>query len=191
MKDSESLNGRLLRAVLADSVCRTILDRMPELALPEWWLTAGAIFQNVWNDVEGHPAGYGVKDYDVFYFDTDLSWEAEDAVIRRAAELFGGLGAKIELRNEARVHLWYEEKFGTPASPFRSATDAIDAFAATTCSVGVTRDRDRWRIHAPFSLHDTFGMHMRPNRRLAPRHVYETKVAQYRERWPSLAADPW
>lgn len=68
--------------------------------------TAGAVFQTVWNAVEGHAPGYGIKDHGVFYFDdTDLSWEAEDAVIRRAADLFHDLPAHIELRNEARVHL--------------------------------------------------------------------------------------
>jgi uncharacterized protein len=41
----------------------------------------------------------------VFYFDTDLSWEAEDPVIgalRRSSERFG---VRIEARNQARVHL--------------------------------------------------------------------------------------
>ncbi len=187
----EDLNDRLLRAVLADPVCRAILERMPGLGLAEWWLTAGAVFQNVWNSLEGHPAGYGVKDYDVFYFDTDVSWQAEDKVIRSAANVFSDVDADIELRNEARVHLWYEEKFGTPTAPFRAATDAIDSFAATACAVGVGRGQDSWRVYAPFGLSDTFAMHMKPNRRVAPRHVYEAKVAQYRQRWPSLTADPW
>lgn len=41
--------------------------------------------------------------------------------------------------NQARVHLWYAEKFGVPATPFRRATDGIDAFVATTCQVGSGR----------------------------------------------------
>lgn len=187
----DELHDRLLRAVLADPVCQTILDRMPGLGLAEWWLTAGAVFQNVWNAVEGRRAGYGIKDYDVFYFDTDLTWDAEDAIIKRAADMFSDVRANIELRNEARVHLWYEEKSGTASTPFRTAREAIDSFAATTCAVGISREDDGWRIHATYGLSDTFALHMRPNHRLAPRHVYEAKVAQYRERWPSLTADPW
>ena len=125
------LETALLDAVLADPVCAAVLERVPALGLGEWWLTAGAIFQNVWNSVEGRPAGYGIKDYDVFYYDdSDLSWEAEDTVIRAAGDLLGDVPATIEVRNEARVHLWYAEKFGTPAPPFTSATDAVDAFAA-------------------------------------------------------------
>ncbi len=48
-----------------------------------------------------------------------------------------------------------------------------------------------FQVHAPFGLEDVFALHMRPNRRLAPRAVYETKVEQYRARWPSLTSEPW
>lgn len=186
------LETALLDAVLADPVCAEVLERFPALGLGEWWLTAGAVFQNVWNAVEGHPAGYGIRDYDVFYFDdSDLSWEAEDVVIRAARELLVDLPATIEVRNEARVHLWYEAKFGVSARPFVSATDAVDAFASTTCCVAVTRDNAGPRVYAPFGLEDVFAMHMRPNRRLAPQHVYEDKVSQYGERWPRLSHEPW
>jgi hypothetical protein len=182
----------LFEAVLADPVCRAILERAPELGLTEWWLTAGAVFQNVWNAVEGRLPGYGISDYDVFYFvDGDLSWEAEDRVIVAAAELFQDQRARIEVRNEARVHLWYEDKFGVPAEPFLSATDAIDAFASTTCCVGVTRDDSGLRLYAPHGLADVFAMHLRPNRRLAPQVVYDRKAEQYRQRWPSVTSDPW
>jgi hypothetical protein len=53
-----------------------------------------------------------VKDYDVFYFDdSDLSWDAEDAVIRRVQEAVADLGVTVEVKNQARVHLWYEQRF--------------------------------------------------------------------------------
>lgn len=182
----------VLTAVLSDPLCEAVLDRLPSLGLREWWLTAGAVFQNVWNAVEGRPPGYGIKDYDVFYFDdTDLSWEAEDTVIRAAAALFSDLPARIEVRNQARVHLWYEEKFGQPCPPFTSATDAIDSFASTTCCVGISTVDSEIRLYAPFGLTDVIGMRMRPHRRLAPQHVYDAKVRQYTERWTTLTSDPW
>lgn len=186
------LEAEALAAVLADPVCEAVLDRLPCLGLTDWWLTAGAVFQNIWNVVEGHPAGSGIKDYDVFYFDgSDLTWEAEDRIIRAAGKLFDDLDAQVEVRNEARVHLWYEAKFGVAAAPFRSAWDAIDSFASTACCVGVTTGPKDLELYAPFGLRDTFAMHPRPNHRLAPRDVYETKVEQYRSRWPSLTHDPW
>lgn len=184
--------ARVLSAVLSDPVCVAVLDRLPGLGLKEWWLTGGAVFQNVWNASQGRPPGFGIRDYDVFYYDADdLSWAAEDSVIQDAGALFADLPAPIELRNQARVHLWYEEKFGRPCPPFRSATDAIDSFVSTTGSIGMTKDESGIRIYAPFGLSDLIAMHLRPNHRLAPQRVYDDKVRQYTERWPTLTSDPW
>lgn len=184
--------AEVLAAVRADPACAAILDRAPSLGLPEWWLTAGAVFQNVWNARTGRPPGWGIRDYDLFSFDdADLSWAAEDAVIRRAAKLFADLDVRVEVRNQARVHLWYERKYGVPAPPFTSAADAIAAFAAPACAVGVRRVGATDELFAPFGLEDTLAMHLRPHRRLAPQAVYDAKVADYLRRWPTLTAEPW
>jgi hypothetical protein len=82
------------------------------------------------------------RDADFFYFDADTSGEAEDDVIRAGAELFADLPVPVEIRYEAQVHLWYADRFGTPAPPFRDCADAIDSFAAVCCCYGVTVDRD-------------------------------------------------
>src|SRR5439155_1422431 len=85
------LTKHVLEMVLADPVVRGILDLAPELGIDDWWLTAGVLFQAVWNSLTGRPSGYGVRDADLFCFDADTSWDAEDAVIRRGTELFAGL----------------------------------------------------------------------------------------------------
>lgn len=189
---SADLAARTIAAVRADPVCNVVLDRLPRLGLPEWWLTAGAVFQNVWNAVEGLPPGHGIKDYDVFYFDdTDLSWGAEDRVIQQVAAAFADVDATIEIRNQARVHLWYEDRFGVAAEPFTSARDGIDAFACTTCCVAMTSTPEGVEVYAPHGLEDLFALHLRPNPRLAPRAVYEAKVGQYQQRWPSLTSTVW
>ena len=112
---SAAAEQRFLRTVLADPTVAAVLDRAPALGVGDWWLTAGVLFQTVWNDVTGRPAGTGIRDADLFYFDADTSWEAEDAVIRAGAELFADLPVPVEIRNEARVHLWYADHFGVPA----------------------------------------------------------------------------
>lgn len=118
-----------LAAVAQNPINVAILERAEGLGVPDWWLTAGALFQTVWNVLDGRAPNAGIRDYDVFYFDaSDLSFDAEDAVIRRAAVLFADLDATVELRNEARVHLWYEQRFGVPGVRFRSTTEAIDHF---------------------------------------------------------------
>ncbi|MBB2935270.1 hypothetical protein FHX82_002290 [Amycolatopsis bartoniae] len=113
-----------------------VLNRAAALGLPGWYLTAGCLFQTVWNVVTGRASAQGIRDYDVFYYDgSDLGWAAEDEVIRRGRTLFGDL--PVEIRNEARVHLWYEDHFGVPCPPYPSSEAAIDSFAATTCCLGV------------------------------------------------------
>lgn len=94
-----------------------VLPRAETLDLPGWRLTAGCLFQSVWNVLDGHDPERGIRDDDLFYFDgTDLSWEAEDEAIRRGPEAFAGCDGEAEIRDEARVHLWYEEKFGVPCA---------------------------------------------------------------------------
>lgn len=183
-----------LRAVLSrNEVLTEVLARTAMLDLPGWYVTAGCLFQTVWNVVTDRPPTSGIKDYDVFYFSKgDLSWEAEDAVIKTGQKVFADLPAEVEIRNEARVHLWYEEKFGVACSPYDSTEAAIDSFAATTCCLGVRVEADgRWRVYAPHGLSDVFNLVVRPNPVLAPQSVYESKAARWRELWPELTILEW
>jgi hypothetical protein len=123
---------------------------------------------------------------------TDMSLEAEDQVIQCANEIFAGVPATVEIRNEARVHLWYEKKFGVPCAPHTSTEAAIDSFAATTCCLGVRLEPNcRWRIYTPHGLSDVFTLVVRPNPVLAPRSVYEAKTLRWRRQWPELTVLPW
>ncbi|WP_329787002.1 nucleotidyltransferase family protein [Lentzea sp. DG1S-22] len=182
-----------LRTILeSNEILVEVLNGAAELRLPDWYLTAGCVFQTVRNVVTGRSPAEGVLDHDLFYFGPDLSWHAEDTVIRAGARRFAGLPATVEIRNEARVHLWYERKFGVPCRPHGSTEAAIDSFAATTCCVGVRLERDgRRRVYAPHGLSDVFNLVVRPNPVLAPRHVHETKTARWREQWPALQVLPW
>ena len=188
----EQLDG--LRSVLSrNEILTDVMTRAATLDLPGWYVTAGCLFQTVWNVVTDRPPTNGIKDYDIFYFDsTDLSWEAEDAVIKAGQEVFGGLPAEVEIRNEARVHVWYKQKFGVPCAPHDSTESAIDSFAATTCCLGVRLEPGgEWRIYAPHGLSDVFNLVVRPNPVLAPRAVYEAKTASWKDEWPELMVLPW
>lgn len=183
-----------LRSVLSrNHVLTEVLARTAELDPPGWYVTAGCLFQSIWNAVTKRPPTSGIKDYDIFYFDDgDLSWEAEDAVIQAGREVFAGLPAEVEIRNEARVHLWYEDKFGVPCPPYDSAEAAIDSFPATTCCLGVRVGKDgRWHVYAPHGMSDVFNLVLRPNPALAPRSVYEAKAARWKKEWPELTVLPW
>lgn len=170
-----------------------VLDKAAEMALPGWYLVAGCLYQTVWNVVTGQPPEAGILDYDLAYFDpADLSWEAEDVVIQAGSKVFGRLPAPVQIRNQARVHLWYEQKFGLPCPAHRSTEAAIDTFEATTACLGVRLSpARRWRIYAPHGFSDVFNLIARPNPALAPRSVYEAKTRRWQRQWPTLTVLPW
>jgi hypothetical protein len=180
------------RMVVRNRMVAAILERAERLGLPQWYLAAGCLFQTVWNLLHGFPVTHAIRDYDVFYFDaSDLSWDAEDAVIRRSADTFAELGVTVEVRNQARVHLWYPGRFGVAVAPFTSCEDGIDAFAMTTCCVAVRREHAALRTYAPYGFSDLFNLTLRPNPVRAPRTVYEEKARRWMAVWPGLRAMPW
>ncbi|MET9105368.1 nucleotidyltransferase family protein [Streptomyces zhihengii] len=88
-----------LRAVLSrNDVLAEVLSRTATLDLPGWYVTAGCLFQTVWNVVTDRPPTSGIKDYHVFYCDKgDLSWKAEDAVDKPGQAVFADLPAEVEI----------------------------------------------------------------------------------------------
>jgi hypothetical protein len=139
---------RLIEAVLQNRVNRIILERLPTLGLSDAWLVAGSLFQTVCNVLTRRAPEYGIKDYDLFYFDPDTSWEAEDAVIQRVTTLFADLGVAVEVRSQARVHLWYPDKFGVAYPPLRCSSEAIDRFLSVAVQVGVQPAHGRYEVYA-------------------------------------------
>ena len=179
----------LMRDAMADPVNAALLEILPGLGLPDCHVTAGCLFQGVWNRVGGRPPGWGVKDYDVFYFDADVSWEAEDAVIRRVAAATAGLGAVVEVKNQARVHLWYRDRFGSDYPALQSARDGIDRYLIACTCVGVevaTR-----AVYAPDGFADLEAGVLRMTAGEARADLFLAKAESYRVRWPWLrVVDP-
>ena len=103
-----------------------LLTSIRGVQLPQWRLVAGCLYQTVWNVITGRDRGTGIKDYDLIYFDEgDLSWAAEDRVIRRIGIATRHCVGPVEVRNQARVHLWFETRFGAAYSRLYSADEAI------------------------------------------------------------------
>lgn len=177
---------------LKNPVNAAVLDGIAELGLSDAWLVSGAVFQSVWNGLTGRAPGYGILDYDVFYFDADTSWEAEDAVIKRAASRFAKLGVDVQLRNQARVHLWYPQKFGQDFLPVANSAESVTRFLAPCCAVGLRRNGDQVDVLAPFGLEDVFGLTVRRNVLTSgPRSQYEAKAARWKKLWPEITVLPW
>lgn len=171
-------------------ICR-LLDTLPALQLPSWYVGAGAVAQTVWNQVHGFPPNHGLKDYDVVYLDPgDLTVDGERAVEAKVAELLDA-AVTVDVTNEARVHTWYERRFGQPLAPYRSVEQAIATWPSTATSVGVRYERGVFDVCAPYGLSDLFGLIVRPNTALVSRDIYEAKAARWHQLWPLLTVLTW
>ncbi|HLI66029.1 MAG TPA: nucleotidyltransferase family protein [Caulobacteraceae bacterium] len=188
---SEALAVRFEAILRATPNLMRVLSAARDLGLPDWLITSGAIYQPVLNSLTGRDADHGIKDYDLFYYDpSDLSYEAEDVVIRAAARAFPpDLAPLVEVRNQARVHLWFEAHFGEAYAPLSCSAEALSRFTSATFAVGAALEADgRLRIEAPFGLEDLFALRLRPNPLRATKGFART-AQRALERWPELVVE--
>jgi uncharacterized protein len=92
------------------------------------------------------------------------------------------LGVKIELRNQARVHLWYPQKHGLPYPALRSSADGIDRFLTRNTQVGIRRTPDGHDVYAPHEFDDIANLIVRPN----PGPNFSQADYEAKKLWPEL-----
>ncbi len=184
-------HAALLDIVRASPRLMAALRTARDLDLPDWWIVSGAIYQQVWNHLTNRLDMYGVNDIDLFYYGLNTSYAAEDRIIQHAAPLFGNQ-PPVEVRNQARVHLWYAQHFGTPYEPLARSQDAIDRFACRTHCVGLRlRNDDGFDLYAPFGLNDIFSFRITPNPPRDNRATHVAKAERQQALWPELTLVPW
>lgn len=174
----------LVRIAMTNPLNAEISRRLPVLGLSQCLLTAGCLFQAVWNLRSQQSSDWGVKDYDVFYFDEDLSWEAENEVIQSAQRLFQDLDAIVEIKNQARVHLWYNQRFGGDYPQLQSAKDGVDRYLIAGTCIGL--DVVTGEVYAPNGLADTESGLLRINPKNPKPELFSQKAKSYQARWPWL-----
>jgi hypothetical protein len=180
-----------LAAALRNPVNEAIAGELSQLALPDAWLVSGCLVQTVWNVLTARPVDYGIDDYDIFYFDPDTSWQAEDAVIHNLQGGLAKLGVKIQVRNQARVHLWYPEKYKLPYPALQSSTQGIDRFLTKNTRIGIRRTQESYEVYAPNGFDDVAGMIVRPNP--GPNFSaenYDVKTRRWKMLWPEITVLP-
>ena len=182
------LKTRLVEIVRADADLMHVMTTVRGLGISDWRVFSGAVYQSVWNAVTGRPVGYGRKDFDLGYFDPDTSWDAEDVVIKRVAAAFEEpFRTDVEVRNQARVHLWFMDRFGEDYDALPDTDAALARFVAPAFAVGVRlEDDDTISVVAPFGLQDMFDMVIRPNPNRPLAKGWDKAVASARGRWPEL-----
>jgi len=194
------LNSNLIEhySVLEEIIRRNtllmdILDRARLLGLPEYYIGAGCIAQTVWNFISGNDAWYGIKDIDFVYFDNEnLDYEFEYEIIKKIKEVYQDIGIEVDVKNQARVHLWYKEHFGYDITPYTSLESAINTWPTTATAIGLKKEEDdSIKIYAPFGLNDLFGMVVRANKAQITKDIYMKKVESWLMKWPNLRIIEW
>jgi hypothetical protein len=186
------LPSKLEAALRESPVVSHLFYSWPDLALPNCWLVAGAVFQTFWNGAHGYSPLHGIHDVDLVYFDPDdLSEDAENDHSSRINRRFANLKVKFDVKNEARVHQWYEDRFGYPINAYTSVESAMETFPTTAGAIGVRSTGQKLEAYAPFGFDDLMNFVIRPNKRQITRAIYADKVARWKPNWPQIRYLDW
>jgi hypothetical protein len=179
--------------VMSSEVLKTALIRAKQLNIGNYYIGAGCITQTVWNYLSNYPLEYGIKDIDFVYYDSiNIDIESENNVIRQVKQLYSDIKIEIDVKNQARVHLWYEDHFGYSIEPYSSLEAAINTWPTTATAIGIRiANNNDFIVYAPFGLNDLFGMIVRANKVQITKEIYEKKLDSWLSKWPDLFVTPW
>ncbi|BEP28171.1 nucleotidyltransferase family protein [Helicovermis profundi] len=169
-----------------------VFDALDKIGLVEYYVGAGALAQNVWNIETGRSQNYGISDVDIIYFNPNMLEEDETKIRKKLEKELGNFPVWLDVKNQARVHLWYKEKFGYEIETYKSLEDAIKTWPTTSTSFGVQRERkNKWNVYAPYGLRDIFEMRVKANPIQITEAIYMNKVQKWTDRWPELEVVEW
>lgn len=181
----------LEKILMKNSNLMKILEILENDGIKNYYVGAGCINQTVFNYLSGNKIDYGIKDYDIVYYDEDTDYDKEDIIIKRLENKFKDLKVSVDIKNQARVHIWYYEKYGIKRCPYLNVEDAIASWGATVTCVGVRLEGGKLRVFAPYGLNDIFGMIIRPVKREFRKEFYDERAKKWMEKWPRLKKIEW
>jgi hypothetical protein len=183
----------LIELVLGSHWLMNVLGIVAAFDLPDCWIGAGAVRDLVWDTRFGHgfdPAG--IADVDVVFFDpADLSAEHEHNIECRLRTREPSV--EWDVKNQARVHLWFEDRFGLAAEPLTSTTDGVSTWPETATAVAVRLRGDGGiDVAAPFGLDDLLDGVWRRNRVRVSDLEFAARLErkQPHVRWPGVVVLP-
>jgi hypothetical protein len=94
------------------------------------------------------------------------------------------LGVNVEVKNQARVHLWYGERFGRPYPQLHTAKQGVDRYLVAGTCIGL--EIATGEVYAPHGLADVEQGVLRINPRHPEPGLFEQKARSYQARWPWL-----
>lgn len=179
---------RELKEILVnDNLFMDALVTVKKLALEEWCIGAGVIRNIVWGKFHGIDS-VSHRDLDIIFFDESGSIDDEQVLEEKLREMRPDL--PWEVKNQALVHLWYEEKFGFSVEPLTSLEDAISTWPETAICIGAYLDsNDEIQVLAPYGLNDLFSIVLRRNPKRVTKEIFEKRITEKNmcEKWPKMS----
>jgi len=171
----------------------TILEKgsQENSSFKDYYLSAGCINQTVFNYYHDYPLDYGIKDYDIVYYDEDITYEKEDEIIKYLEKRLDKLHLSFDIKNENRVPIWYEEKYGIKRKKYTSVEEAISRWGTTITCMGVRLSKNKLIVCAPYGLNDLFSLIIRPVTIDFDKESYLKKTKSWKEKWPMLEIKEW
>lgn len=190
-KDLDYQMNLFKEIILKNNTLKIILERLQDYGLDNYYVAAGAINQTVFNYYHNNSMDYLIDDYDIVYYDEDLSYEKEDKIIKEINLLCKDLNVSLDIKNQGRIHLWFENKYGYSIEPNKSVEEAISKWGSTVTCIGVRLKNNKLTIFAPYGLNDLFSLIIRPNKENFNKIGYDEKTRKWKQNWPKLTIIPW
>lgn len=181
----------LEKILLQNKTLKELLEILSKSNLKNYYVAAGCINQTVFNYYHGNDLCFGIEDFDIVYFDDDTSYEKEDEIIKYLENLISNLNIKCDIKNEARVHLWYGEKYGKEIEPYKNIEDAVSSWGTSITCVGVRLENNKLIVCCPYGLNDLFDMTIRPIKKQYTKDQYEIKTKKWKSKWNKINILPW
>lgn len=185
-KDILRLNSKLINVL---EILEKYALENPDFS--DYYVGAGCINQTIFNYYHEYEIDYGIKDFDIVYFDKDTSYDKEDIIIKELSKRLDSNLFLCDIKNEARVHIWYKEKYGIERKPYLDVRDAIASWGATVTCVGVRLREGKLEVFAPYGLNDIFGMIIRPVKREFTKEAYMERANRWKMKWNKLEIMEW
>ena len=190
--DLQTQIAQLKKIVMSNKILEDILEKANIIGLKNYYIGAGCVAQTIWNYQMNYELTNGISDIDFVYYDnTDLSFEAEKIITEHIKKEFTQYPIKLDIKNQARVHLWYKDHFGYDIKPYNSIENAINTWPTTATAIGIKLENEIFKVYAPFGLNDMFGMIVRANKTQITEEIYMQKVKKWKTKWPALTIIPW
>lgn len=152
------------------------------LHLPNWYIAAGYVRNQVWDRLHGRDPSNEFHDVDVIYFDPiHIDENREKEYEQRLKTLEPRYNWSV--KNQARMHL------RNHAEPYKNVKDAMKRWPETATAIGITiTDQEKVELIAPHGVADLLGLVVRKSPFFHDDEVFIKRMSGkgWLERWPKL-----